>query len=255
MDISADNIQLGFLIGIYFLALTIIALTMIYFSRPRQRNPLPKTGKELSKPVDAPMKDNQLALPENNALQKPETVEKIEGFLNETGPLVDGKAPVAALKAVEETADPAVKKEDLDLNKTESLKEAPPEKTESTINAEALPVSSPDHPPLITITNAPKAQAESVAAKVEASPQKAAPEPLKGGDTKTEPKAYAAQVESSSTVANSNPDKTSSDFSELFTEDTEENETGRLAKELADIETDSLLETSQSLISQLKRKI
>jgi hypothetical protein len=44
------------------------------------------------------------------------------------------------------------------------------------------------------------------------------------------------------------------DFSDLFAEEMEENEASRLAKELGDIDTENILQTSQSLISQIRRK-
>jgi hypothetical protein len=43
-------------------------------------------------------------------------------------------------------------------------------------------------------------------------------------------------------------------FSELFTEDTEESEASKLVKELHDVDTNDILEMSQSLVGQFKRR-
>jgi hypothetical protein len=48
--------------------------------------------------------------------------------------------------------------------------------------------------------------------------------------------------------------KSDGDFGDLFAEEMEETEASRLAKELKDVDTADILQTSQSLISQFKRK-
>lgn len=37
MNLYSDSAQVGFLIGIYFLASAIVALTLVYFSRPKSK--------------------------------------------------------------------------------------------------------------------------------------------------------------------------------------------------------------------------
>jgi hypothetical protein len=78
-------------------------------------------------------------------------------------------------------------------------------------------------------------------------------------ETQTTPEKSTNQTEGGKPVqaaAESKPQNTSSEtsFSDLFTQDEEEDEVGRLAKELADIDSDDILEESLSLINQLKRK-
>lgn len=118
------------------------------------------------------------------------------------------------------------------------------------------PVGSPDHPPLITVTNAPKAPAEA-AAKFDINREKTAqPAAVNADATGEKPKTETVSSASSNQATNENSKSANSDsdFSEIFTEDTEETEATRLAKELDEIDTDALLQTSQDLMLRFKRK-
>jgi hypothetical protein len=53
MNLQSDGMQVGFLVGLYFLASAIVALTLVYFSRPRPQNQTAKNTPEKSKSDNA----------------------------------------------------------------------------------------------------------------------------------------------------------------------------------------------------------
>jgi len=58
MKIFIDNSSTGFLIGIYFLALAVVALTLVYFSRPRNNSQLVKNTPEIKEPEDSKIENS-----------------------------------------------------------------------------------------------------------------------------------------------------------------------------------------------------
>jgi hypothetical protein len=256
MNLYSDSAQVGFLVGMYFMASAIVALTLVYFSRPK-----PKKGDSQNKPdplaqTNLAEVQNQPGLPENHPRAEDlEARPKPEAVSSQPGPEAVSRAP-----------EPSVGKEGPALNKAENanpedpgIKESPGQGGE--INKEE---NLKQGSPLITVTNAPKPQA-GPAPPVAPAQDKLAAEGVKPVNTKEEkpqtnavPAAAAGQAvtENQGKSENEAKPKTANskdDFSELFTEDTEESEASRLAKELEDIDTEDILQTSQDLISQFKR--
>jgi hypothetical protein len=236
MNLYSDNAQIGFLIGIYFLASAIAALTLVYFSRPKPKKGELKDKIEPEAPAVIVREESRLkpvengpAPPAESAEKKIVTPSKIENSL-EIKPVVDKPSENANIKM-----------EESDMNK---LIKTPP-------------VGSPVHPPLITVTNAPKAPIEGDP-KFDINLKKTSQQPPINTDAAGEKsKTETISAASPNQVVNENSQSSNSDseFSELFTEDTEETEAMRLAKEMNEVDTEDLLQTSQDLISQFKRKI
>jgi hypothetical protein len=248
MNIFADNIQLGFLFGIYFLALAIITLTLVYFSRPRHQIPATKKAEKPLTQTSAVEEKDQTPLPENSETQQSgESVEKTAEPLKTVEPMTPVKT----------SPEPTAKKEKTEMNYTDSQKKNATEKPESQTKINTPPVGSPVHPPLITVTNVPKIQGEPVATSADSTQgKKIAQGGLQGAEAQGEARTETSAATSSNQNVKEDPKPSSpnTDFSELFTEDTEENETSRLAKELTDIDADSLLQTSQNLVNQFRKK-
>jgi hypothetical protein len=246
MDLYSDGTQVGFLIGMYFMASAIVALTLVYFSRPKPKKQHSENKLEALVQTNAAGEESQSAHSENQSQVK---------TLN---------AP-AVPEAVDKPPEPLEKKEELPLNKSKISDQAAPEKQESLspggINKGG---DLKKNRPLITVTNAPKAQVESVP-PVASAPEKQILEPAKTIDAKEEkretstiPAAPSNQAGNANSGKSDKEDKpkpasSTTDFSDLFTEDTEESEAGRLAKELSEIDAEDVLQTSLDLINQFKR--
>jgi hypothetical protein len=235
MNLYSTNMQVGFLIGIYFLASAIAGLTLVYFSRPKPKNsdikkksetPVQsKTGQEqnqqLSPDHQSPPQKSEVG--DNPMMPKPTVIK-----LPEPTPVADKPMEIKA------------KKEESDM-----------------IKLNAPRVGSPVNPPLITVTNAPKPQAQTVT-PVNSAPGNPVLSPMSNTEKKEE-KLPTNQPATENSAKKDDDDKTKSagsmdEFSDLFTEDIEETEAMRLAKEMNDVDTEDLLQTSQDLISQFKRK-
>ena len=255
----SDNMQIGFLTGIYFLASAIVGLTLVYFSRPRLKIKDLKDNLEPLVKVNVVETGIQAESQKNSSSKQPEVVVKPVEISTKVDKLPE--PTLVADKRPESTST----KEESDMIKFEILNKRASEKPEAMVKPNTAAAGAVVQPPLITVTNAPKAQAQA-AALVKPVQDKPAQGPMNNAEVKEEkPKADTITVSPPSQTVNENSTKndgedksksanSNDDFSELFTEDTEETEATRLAKEMNDVDTDDLLQTSQDLISQFKRK-
>jgi hypothetical protein len=97
----------------------------------------------------------------------------------------------------------------------------------------------PQPKPNVELTN--KVEVKEMKNENKATPNTSANQPETGKPAQTDVQNKAKDTSSAT------------DFSELFTQDEEENEVSRLAKELSDVDSEEILEESLSLINQLKR--
>jgi hypothetical protein len=260
MNLYSESTQVGFLVAMYFMASAIVALTLVYFSRPKPKKreshnkvePLEQVKSAEGQAPDQPEKD---ARNESIEAAKPETVQGSPEPLAVVNP---AKAAAASPPG------PPAEKEELDLKKPKNVDQPAVEKQASPEQGGDLKKEENPHQksPLITVTNAPKSQPESAAAaaSVQEKPAAGSARPVESNEIKPETGVPPAQIgntvkENAAKNENEAKPKTTkadSDFSELFAEDTEETEASRLAKELEDIDTEDILKTSQDLISQIK---
>ena len=260
MNLYSESTQVGFLVAMYFMASAIVALTLVYFSRPK-----PKKGESHTKvePFE------QVKSAKGQAPYQPEKDARNEATEAAIPVAAHGSPePLVVVNPAESAAvsppEPPKEKEELDLNKPKNVNQPVVEKQASPEQGGDLKKEENPHQksPLITVTNAPKTQPESAtaAASVQEKPADETARPVGNNEVKQENGVPPAQIgntvkENSAKIENEakpKPTKADSDFSELFTEDTEETEASRLAKELEDIDTEDILKTSQDLISQIK---
>lgn len=276
MNSFANNIAVGFLIGICFMATIVVALTILYFSNPKYKSRNDKKRIETSSKTKNSKGKNHPDNANGNILlrvahffrknrnhnERPVQFLREELALNESG-----------------VSEKVTSEEQAPLSKTGVNKEAPllsedlsqaslfqPESdsTSNTLPAQAEPVIKED-PFSTTITNTPSAQAEPVPLAPPVKEKQTVEVPKSAEVIESEPatdplpvvpdiKAVDENAEQDSADDNPKPENTSDDFSDLFTDtDVEDNDTSRLAKEFNDIDAQDILEDTQNLINQFRK--
>jgi hypothetical protein len=273
------NFALGFFITVIFFASLVVVLTLVYFSHPRFRKRAVKkeTGlqkAETSKEVDqvdqsGPAEDNTALAGESSV---PETETSIKPAISETEippevPEFPENTVADPPNSSRETANDSNdnnNKEGLSLNSLHTEEQSLTQPN-SQSEKERLQEISPqkENPSTVTLSNtsaessAPSPLTPSLENKTDLEMESTEP------DEGMKPEIHAKPAATSIKIVNENQEnkmeekpknvKPDADFSELFMDDAEENESARLAKELNDIDTDDILQTSIDLISQLKK--
>ena len=91
-----QSIQLGFLIGIYFMASAVVALTLLYFSRPRPKNQVAKKETELEN-ISASKTQNQTIPFEKGTSSRIQRIFRRKGVHKQSQQLPSGKELAAKL--------------------------------------------------------------------------------------------------------------------------------------------------------------
>jgi hypothetical protein len=271
------NIAVGFFIGLCFMAMAVVALTILYFSNLRVRNPASKGKVE---PLQE-AKNDKLKNPSRSSDKRqlfrikrffqehkkdspppmqPDSKELL--VINQPGNSEIG-APkkLETLSAVEDNGKQSLPKED------PSLLIPPPGKPE--LSAGILPVKEPPaekaNPIPVPADKTPKMQSatSSPAPLIQVTPARETGKSTNVKEVKleikTEPPVPAATTvnenkEKSEMENTPKPANSNTAFSELFTDnDLEESEASKLAKELNDIDTQDILEESRALMDQFKK--
>jgi hypothetical protein len=308
MDLHSENISVGFLVGIYFLASALVALTLVYISRPRPKiqpvkneteqvktNNLTKESRFSRRPTLPGSKHlfrnslfikkrskiikkeepavNPSSLSENNlASQEPSVIETEK---NKTEELQLNEITLKDPK-IQDKPDSSPDKSSVEEKMKN--KENPVPETKDKDKVSSHPTEPSTSPPIIEETRLEKESAGSNTPNIVSNSQKetgllpnsdnqkATTESVKGAQTEKEvnnetkpipavPLVKVVNEKQGKSEMNdkTKPENPNTDFSELFTQDTEETEASKLAKELSDIETEDILEESLSLISQFKK--
>jgi hypothetical protein len=255
MTSSSDPISLGFLVGIYFLASAVVAMTLVYFSRPKPKVTGSKTRANPAKaktrdgsPTKAPVPLSQPELAAGVAAPKP-------------GPEVEAGKPDESTAKAEKPMAGAPPLQPVPSVKDRSPRAEEPKSPEAPTAPQAQAAISPTPAagqakmaePEKTSENRQTAAAaggtgimpNTGATGAEASKPF---QPNPGTEIKTEAQGEKEMEKKPQSA------KPSDDFSELFTEDnSEENEVSKLARQLEEVDTQSILAESKNLIDQLRK--
>jgi hypothetical protein len=273
------DFALGFFIILTFLSSLVVALTLIYLSRPKPKNRLAQndkgrekateiktekpdsksvtTKKTISDPVtetNIPLDLASKTFVENTSLEGSKTTEitivpKIDNVNRPSeenqpekpiiGELLSVKPPLPPVSSFEKqqpqiiplgNADHGVTRPE-DIDKTSKGIVSPR-------NAEEVKTNiSTDKPGLGLETNLEKRE-NPIAPLIKESTESEVTEPMIDEHKDSQPRGRRDDM----------------GFSELFTEDTEETQAGKLSKELSDIEANDILTMSHNLVSQLRGK-
>jgi hypothetical protein len=279
------DFALGFFITIIFLASVVVILTLIYLSHPKLRTPIVK--KETSQAKTAKPKEEHLIVDKDHVVQ-PENQDTI---VDDKAPAKESKetripeTPVNEAKSAVNTKaeSPKLATEDKKNTGNEALKAVPdsnnppnanPPLSQAEIdlkskpNPETPPVK--DNPPPVTSLNVPVAQGqlapvtaggvEKTSLEVKSEEASKVAQPETGNQTQSPSINLIKENEGKKPMEDKPVEdppqdaKSDGDFGDLFAEEMEETEASRLAKELKDVDTADILQTSQSLVSQFKRK-
>lgn len=275
------DFALGFFIILTFLSSLVVALTLIYLSRPRPRNRLAQNDKgrekptklrtgeksdsrsattnqtnsdqvtETNIPLDLPSKtfaeDTSL---EGSKVTEITIVPKIGKVIRPSGENQPEKPIISELSSVKPPLPPAssvenqqpqiipLENEDQGTNRPKDIPE-PPNGIVSPRNSEEVKTTN-------IRTDKPSPGPE---INLEKGGNPINPLPLTKESAASEGKESMLNEPKEPQAGGAQDDR---GFSDLFTEDTEETQAGKLSKELSDIETDDILTMSHSLVTQLR---
>jgi hypothetical protein len=279
------DFALGFFITIIFLASLVVILTLIYLSHPKLRTPIVK--KETRQVKTAKPKEENLIVPEDDVVQpeNQDTIVEDKAPAKESKETKIAETPVNEAKSAS-TAKPESPKlaaEDkkntgneapIAVPDSNNLPNANPPLSQADMNLKSKPnPETPpvkDSPPPVTPPNVSAAQGQlapvtaggvektSLEVKSEEAGKVAQPETdnqTQGSTINLVKENKAEKPMEDKHVENPAQDaRSDGDFGDLFAEEMEETEASRLAKELKDVDTADILQTSQSLVRQFKRK-
>jgi|WetSurMetagenome_2_1015567.scaffolds.fasta_scaffold126762_2 hypothetical protein len=270
---------LGFFIVIICLSSVVVTLTILYFSRPKSKDMSVKNDNNLEKPKNKkipesnvePIKPNNrdrnivtdTKIPTDFSVQT--TAEKISLKLSEP---IESNIVNKINLVVKQSAENQPEK--LIINKL-STKESPSQSDSLSEKKQSKQIFTKDEnhstPKIMDISTTPSEimplppiTKDKTTKSVNTPEQKLETNPEKGLNLVPPPIKQNIEHEVKEQMTDENkkdqprivqPDM---GFSELFTEDTEENQASKLSKELSDIDANDILTMSQSLVSQFRGK-
>jgi hypothetical protein len=305
MNLNSAASSAGFLVGIYFLASAVVALVLVYFSRPGAPTESRKAGAKQEKSASP----KAAKTPKSAALRSRVRVNNLKGWRvfqkfksdknnakknsaggrsqknsprNQPGPKsgVDQPAPTKLKNNADDRTNPANQfdhpAENLPAKAPDAAKEiSGGGKPVETVPLQPAPAATPAPNPTEPITNISLNNQSTLGdlgntptPEKSAAGEKPKPEETQNGLPGGAGGAEMPKVSPlpSINVVNENggkiemeekpkTTKMDADFSELFVQDNdEENEVSRLAKELVEVDTQDILETSQTLIDRMKKQ-